>query len=206
MASDVIDDELRAFVEVPAGYATPERLSECLGGEISQTGCRLLLSSQRLHRRLSRHLSDHYSLPNTGDKAISLEDRSIALLAGDKLDELALRSGAVFWAGSIAAAIGKDEAVALQNHLGDEIITSALRHRDLSATPRPVGHPDTILDRVMEDGWKCFDAWLADTPPSIGMRVRLKLPETRPGQEGPEQDHVQLGARIVRRAVGDIDQ
>jgi hypothetical protein len=200
-----LDAEWQGFLDSPADYVAPERLSECLGGQISPTGCQLLLRSRRLQTRLSQRLVKHYRLTSTAKGGITEEDRAIALLAAEKFSELALRSGAVFWATSIAGAIGKKEAAVLHSRLGENVITCALRHRGLSAPGRPVGDAEAALEEIEADGWRCIHGWLADAPALIAARLRLKFADDLPGKKSVTPEHEELGAKIVRRVIGDID-
>lgn len=203
MVSETLDADWQEFLDNPASYATSDRLSESLDGDISSSGCRLLLSSGRLQGRLSRRLSSHFGLSDTA-LTLAAEDRSVALLSGEALEGLAVQCGAVLWANSIAGMIGKEDAAVLHGHLGDDTVASALGHRDLSAPPRPIGSLETIADRVRLDGWSCFYAWLAEMPQAVDARLRLKLPEDEWGTATLDPDHIQLGPSIVRRVIGEI--
>lgn len=201
MASGIVQAQWQNFLDEPARYAKADRLSQCFGAEISPSGCEFLLRSGRLRSRLSRRLIEHYQLPEPIDGALPDQDQRIALLAADELHDLALRSGAIFWSGSIAGIIEKERAAALQSQLGNEITTFSLRHRDLSARVQPLPPIDRLPSQVSTDGWLCFLGWLTVVPDAVSARVRLKFSNDALGGLVPAHEHLRLGPEIVRRAI-----
>ncbi|TGT60946.1 hypothetical protein, partial [Mesorhizobium sp. M2E.F.Ca.ET.166.01.1.1] len=115
----------QAFMSGLASYADAARLAECFDGTISEAACQRMLQSQRLHERLSKLLLERYWLSYADDEPSDELDRAIALSSGEELEELALRSGAIYWAGSLAAVIDGRQADALQAALGPDLCTFA---------------------------------------------------------------------------------
>ncbi|MER8606746.1 hypothetical protein NKH48_24045 [Mesorhizobium sp. M1233] len=128
-------------------------------------------------------------------------DRAIALSSGEELEELALRSGAIYWAGSLAAVIVGREAAALQAALGADLCAFALANRDLAGPIERLGPLEDISGRVYGDGLSCLGAWCQIMPGDTSMRVRLKLvPQELIHQPSAEQ-FAEVGPAIVRRAM-----
>jgi hypothetical protein len=193
--------EWRTFTSNPAGYADVARLAQCFDGAIGEAACQRMLQSQRLHERLSELLLDHYGLSGVVSNEPADEvDRAIALSSGEELEELALRSGAIYWAGSLAAVIDGREAAALQAALGADLCTFAVANRDLAGPMQPLEPLEDIHGRVYADGLSCLGAWCQAMPGDTSMRVRLKL---MPHElvDRTAAPFVETGPAIVRRAM-----
>lgn len=201
MDSSALDVRWWRFLNEPSAYVGADRLAACFGGEISLPGCKNLLAAGRLRQRLSRRLVEHYRLPEPEEVVVANEDREVALLDSDQLGDLALRSGAIFWSASLAAIIEKEKAAALQAELGSEVAIFCLRHRDLSASVRPLPSLAELLDRVNSDGRLCFHAWLSSMPGAVSARISLKLSGGMAAKQVLTAEHKQSGPAIVRRAI-----
>ncbi|MDX8477468.1 SctK family type III secretion system sorting platform protein [Mesorhizobium sp. VK24D] len=193
--------EWQAFISGLASYADAARLAECFDGTISEAACQRMLQSQRLHERLSKLLLEHYGLSCAADEPSDEVDRAIALSSGEELEDLALRSGAIYWAGSLAAVIDGREADALHAALGADLSTFAVANRDLAGPVRPLQPLEDIRRRVYADGLSCLGGWCQAMPGETGMRVRLKL---MPHEfvDRAAKPFVEAGPAIVRRAMG----
>ena len=105
-----------------------------------------MLRSQRLHQRLSVLLLDRYGLSGAVSNEPADEiDLAIALSSAEELEELALRAGAIYWAGSLAAVIDGRQAAALQAALGAEICAFAVANRDLAGPMQPLEPLEDIV-------------------------------------------------------------
>jgi type III secretion protein L len=166
----------REFLAEPAAYTHGAWLAACFGGALDARFCGQLASTARLRGRLSALITRHYALPPwTEAQSCHEADRAIAMLPGDHIDELARRSGAIYWAGSIAKAILAHEVEAFHNCLGRNLCTFALAQRDLAGPAQELETPDSLSLRVLADGWRCVGAWRQGLPESVGRRVLLKL-------------------------------
>ncbi len=190
----------QAFVSGLASYADAARLAECFDGAISEAACQRMLQSQRLHERLSKLLLEHYRLSCAVDEPSDELDRAIALSSREDLEELALRSGAIYWAASLAAVIDGREADALQVALGADLCTFAVANRDLAGPVQPLEALEDMRRRVYADGLSCLGGWCQAMPGETGRRVRLKL---MPHEfvDRTAKPFVECGPAIVRRAT-----
>lgn len=194
--------EWQTFMSNPAGYADAARLAQCFDGTISEAACERMLRSQRLHERLSELLLDRYGLGGAvSDEPADEVDRAIALSSGEELEELALRSGAIYWAGSLAAAIDGREAAALQAALGADLCTFAVANRDLAGPMQQLEPLEDIHRRVYADGLSCLGAWCQAMPGDTSMRVRLKLMPHELVDQTTAAPFAETGPAIVRRAM-----
>ncbi|RJT41313.1 hypothetical protein D3227_05800 [Mesorhizobium waimense] len=193
--------EWQAFISNPASYADAARLAECFDGTISEAACERMLHSARLHQRLSKVLLERYGLSCAVDEPADEVDRAIALSSSEELEELALRSGAIYWAASLAAVIDGREADALQAALGADLCTFAVANRDLAGPMRPLEQLEDMRSRVYADGLSCLSAWCQAVPGETSMRVRLKLMPHELVDQTPEP-FVEAGPALVRRAMG----
>ena len=191
-----------SFIDNPAGYAAPQRLAVCFDGAISATVCERMLATERLQARLSTLLVERHALAGSAADDSDDLDRDIALASADDLDELALRSGAIYWAGALAGIILAQKAAALHEALGEELCAFAVANRDLAGPVQSLDPVEGIRERVLADGWRCLSAWCDAVPAAIGMRVRLKLPPDDLIDAIPPLPFVETGPAIVRRAAG----
>lgn len=196
-------DSWSEFMESPAAYIDSGRLDDCFGNEFGAGLCERLRTSNRLRERMSAVVRAHYSLvPDVPQADCSDVDRKIALAPAAHLVEIAQRSGAVFWAGTIANVILARQVEALRRQLGDALYGYALAHRDLSGPAQALEPLDTIGSRLAQDGWRCFGAWCRALPAGVGARVRLKLATNISLEQDPEGPFREFGPPIVRRAAG----
>jgi hypothetical protein len=194
--------EWRSFVENPSRYADPRRLAACFGDAIGDAACERMLRSERLQTRLSKLLVEHHRLSGSMPVAEGDDiDRTIALMPAEDLDEIALRAGAIHWAGSFAGIILGQKAAALHEALGEELCAFAVANRDLAGPAQSLDPVEGVRERVVADGWRCLGAWCRAVPVAIGMRVRLKLPPDDLIDAMPVSPFAEAGPGIVRRAV-----
>ncbi|RAZ90913.1 hypothetical protein DPM33_11510 [Mesorhizobium hawassense] len=193
--------EWQAFISGPASYADAARLAGCFDGAVSDAACQRMLQSQRLHERLSKLLLEHYRLSGAADEPSDDVDRAIALSSGEELEDLALRSGAIYWAGNLAAVIDGREADALQAALGADLCTFAVANRDLAGPTRSLQPIEDIRSRVYGDGLSCLGGWCRAMPGETAARVRIKL---MPHEfvDRTAEPFIEAGPAIVRRAMG----
>lgn len=193
--------EWQAFLEDPSRYAEPQRLAACFDDAISDAACERLLRTERLQTRLSKLLIEHHRLLSMPAAQADDVDRTIALLPAEGLDEIALRAGAIHWAGVFAGIILGQKAAALQEALGVELIAFAVANRNLAGPAQSLGSVEGIRERVVADGRRCLGAWCHAVPAAIGMRVRLKLPPDDMIDAIPAPPFAEVGPGIVRRAA-----
>jgi len=193
--------EWLAFISNPASYTDAARLAECFGGAIGGAACERMRQSRRLQERLSKLLLKHYGLSCAVDEPADEVDRTIALLPGEELEELALRSGAIYRAGSIAAVIDGREAAALQAALGADICSFAVANRDLAGPVQSLEPLEEVYDSVHADGLSCLGAWCQTMPRDTSMRVRLKLMPHELVDQTAAAPFAEVGPAIVRRAM-----
>ena len=103
-------------------------------------------------------------------------DRIIALTSGERLTEIALRAGAIFWSSEIARVVLSKHVAMLHRQLGESICTLAIANRDLAGPVRRLRLVGDLIAMAKEDGWRCLSAWCHAQPQGVSMRVRLKLP------------------------------
>jgi hypothetical protein len=194
--------EWQAFMTSPADYADASRLVECFDGAIGESACGRMLQSRRLNERLSGILLDHYGLnPEVSDASADELDSAIALSSGEELEELALRAGAIYWAGSLAAVIDGREAAALQAALGADLCAFAVANRDLAGPLQSFDPAEDFHGRVYADGLSCLGAWCQAMPNETSMRVRLKLMPSESVDQPVDETFAEAGPAIVRRAM-----
>jgi hypothetical protein len=179
------------------------RLDACFDNEFGTALCDRLKASGRLQDRLASVIATHYALsPSIDPAAVSEIDQAIVLLSGAQLAEVAGRSGAIYWANTIANVILAPQVEVLHQQIGEEFCNFALAHRDLAGPESTVGSFNDIGERIIADGWRCLAAWGHALPNGLGMRVRLKLPATAELDTVPAPPFFQAGPAIVRRAAG----
>jgi hypothetical protein len=193
--------EWRSFMNEPAVYADPHRLAACLG-DVSEQACQRMLGTERLQARLSKLLGEHYRLTGSAEAVENGIDRIIALATARDLEEIALRAGAIYWAGALAGTILGPRATALHEALGADLCTFSLANRDLAGPLQPLDPVEGVRDRLLADGWRCVGAWCHAAPVSIGTRVRLKVPPGELIDGVPVPPFDEAGPGIVRRAAG----
>lgn len=186
----------------PSCYINELRLRACLEGSFSAAACRKLKASSRGQSRLSHVISARYLLAGWVDPEQCNEaDRVIALTSGERLAEIAMRAGAIFWSAEIAKVVQSKYAAVLYRQLGESICRSAIANRDLAG---PVGRLKLVRDlvaMVKEDGLRCLSAWCQAQPSGVSRRVRLKLPPAEAFDRAQRSPFVEVGPVIVRRAA-----
>ncbi|TIS79459.1 MAG: hypothetical protein E5W94_05310 [Mesorhizobium sp.] len=189
-------------MDEPAVYADPHRLAACLDYIVSEQACARMLGTERLQVRLSKLLEQHYRLSGFEQAVENEVDQIIALATATDLEEIALRAGAIYWAGALAGTILGPRATALHGALGAELCAFGLANRDLAGPLQPLDPVEGVRGRVLADGWRCVGAWCHASPISIGARVRLKLPPDELIDDLPARPFDEAGPGIVRRAAG----
>jgi hypothetical protein len=186
----------------PAAYIDATRLASCFVDEFSAAVCQRLTTSMRLRSRLSAIIHAHYVLGAwVAPEALSEIDRTIALSPTAQLSILAQRSGAIFWAGTIANVILSRQVETLHQQLGETLCSFALAHRDLSGPEQALEPLNDVGSRIARDGWRCVGAWCHALPVGVGARVRLKVAATDALDCPPEEPFHEVGPAIVRRAA-----
>ncbi|MGX9147813.1 SctK family type III secretion system sorting platform protein [Mesorhizobium sp. 128a] len=193
--------EWQAFVSNLASYVDAARLAECFDGTIGEAACVRMLQSRRLNERLSELLIERYGLSSAVEEPGDEVDRAIALSSGEELEELALRAGAIYWAGSLAAVIVGREAAAWQAALGADLCAFAVANRDLTGPMQQLEPLEDIYARVYADGLSCLGAWCQAMPGETSMRVRLKLVPHALVDQTAAEPFAETGPAIVRRAM-----
>lgn len=193
------------FVENPLSYIDDERLAHCFGGAVSADFCTKLKSNGRLKARLADVIKDHYWLPPIVAESGSDEnDLVIAVSSGDKLQEIVLRAGVIYWSAAIANTVLASDVTTLQAQIGEELCSYAIKHRDLSGPEKSASPVETMKDRIAESGWRCFAAWCETLDPGISARVRLKLPPNDILDSSPNSEFQETGPVIIRRAAAGV--
>jgi hypothetical protein len=191
------------FLKWPAPTMDGARLDACFDNEFGIALCDRLKASVRLQDRLASVVGTHYALnPSIDPVALGEIDQAIVLLSGRQLAAVARRSGAIYWANTIANVILAPQVEALHQQIGEEFCNFALAHRDLAGSESAVGSFKDIGERIIADGWRCLAAWGHVLPAGLGMRVRLKLPATAELDAVPAPPFLEIGPPIVRRAAG----
>ncbi|WP_048647047.1 hypothetical protein [Nitratireductor soli] len=198
---DAVDED-ELFRQLPSVYADPAWLVSCFGDAISRETARRLLATKRLQGRLSRLLADQHRLPTSiakGAPAMEEVDQAIAYASAEKLSEIAMKAGAVYWAATLARTISGREAAILRNELGAALCTLAVANKDLAGPEQPLEPLTRIRERIEADGWRCLVAWCEAVGQFVAARVRLKLPPQSPLAEPLVPCFATIGPLIVRR-------
>jgi hypothetical protein len=190
------------FMIAPAAYIDSSRLVPCFDSELSISLCERLTTSKRLRHRLSAIIHAHYSLgPFIPPEGCSDIDRAVALGPAAQLLILAERSGAIYWANTIANVILSRQVETLHQQLGEPLCGFALAHRDLSGPEQSLEPLHNVRARMVEDGWRCLSAWCQAVPAGVGARVRLKVAPMDALDRPPRGRFYEIGPSIVRRAA-----
>ena len=202
-ASSSQDAAWLSFMTEPARYIDPARFTAFFDGSVSPALSRQLQRNQRLQHRLSSLLHAHYKLDGAIDpQTLGDADKAVALATPDGLATLAVRAGAIYWSAAIASTVLAKAVTALQQQLGEALITYAMDHRDLAAPTRRSLEPlETVGERIQADGWRCLADWCDASPPGIALRVRLKLPPGSLADQPALPLFKDKGAAIIRRAA-----
>ena len=201
------DDEVgwQTFMRDPVGYIHPSQLARAFSGEIGPELAVALADCERLHGRISALVSERNALPPFPDDDATLpQDRAIATASPEALTLIITRAGAVFWASAIANAVRGRDVEALESRLGVELCRFALKHRELAGPREQQLEPfDTLLDRIVLDGWRCYAGWCEALPQAAGARARLRIPADIIA-DAASSSAPEIGAAIVRAAaIGD---
>jgi hypothetical protein len=201
-ASPPANAQWQSFMAEPALYIDPERFAAFFDGAVTLSLSEKLRENRRLQSRLSWLLRAHYQL----DSGIGLEtldeaDMTIALADPRVLESIALRAGAIYWSSAIAGTVLAKAVNALHQHLGEELLGYAIAERALGGPVQSLEPLETVGERIMDDGWRCFAEWCDATPRAIALRVRLKLPQGSIGDQPAPPEFKGKGAAIFRRAA-----
>ncbi|MFC7399045.1 SctK family type III secretion system sorting platform protein [Chelatococcus sp. GCM10030263] len=201
MADPVTQDAWRIFGTEPVRHAHPAWLAASLSPGVTLGICARLSAEPRFHDRLSAQLAAHAALPPWGEiEPDNPLDREIALVSRDALEELVTAAGAVIWADALARRVRREEAAAVRDRLGEDVVRFALANRELAIPGRPVEDIDELCGQIGEDGWRCYAAWCAAQPPAIGKRAVMKCDPVRVSATLPEPLR-KAGPAIIRRAA-----
>ncbi|MCR4264837.1 hypothetical protein [Nitratireductor sp. ZSWI3] len=198
-------DQQELFLWQPSRYADPARLISCFGGAVDLETGKRLLATRRLDKRLSRLLTERFHLPPPAlqdNRSIDEADWPVACAPADRLAEIAIRAGAVYWAATLARTISGREATALREQLGAALCSLAVANKDLAGPQQPLDPLETVRQRVEADGWVCLAAWCEAAGPVVASRVRLKLPPQNPLEAPAAPAFAEIGPLIVRRVAG----
>jgi hypothetical protein len=186
----------------PDRYINEHRLAACLDGCFPAEACDKLKASSRLQDRLSDIIRSRYLLTGWIDPEQCNEaDRVIALASGERLTEIAIRAGAIFWSTEIARVVLSKHVAILHRELGESTCTFAVANRDLAGPVRRLKLVGDLIALAREDGWRCLSAWCHAQPQGVSMRVRLKLPPLATFDRAPRRPFIEAGPAIVRRAA-----
>lgn len=167
----------RTFMDEPSSYIDEGQLPGALGGEIGPDLARRLRGSDRLAARLSALIAARAGLPDAiAEDTIGADDYKIATIPADQLGPVVLRAGAILWSGAIANAVRGREVAAIEAALGGELRSFAIEHRAPGGIDSPLEPYDTLRERIMTDGWRCYAGWCDAAVPAVGSRARLKMP------------------------------
>jgi hypothetical protein len=190
----------QSFMSEPASYIDEGQLAHALGNEVGTELAKRLRGSSRLAKRLSALISEREGLPpQIGPDALSADDRKIATTAPDQLGAIVLRAGAILWSGAIANAVRGREVAAIEAALGSELRSFAIEHRAAGGIDRPLEPFETLRERIMADGWRCYAGWCDAVPPAVGLRASLKMPASP--DFAPSDLYSEVGPAIMRLAA-----
>jgi hypothetical protein len=202
MAARESDADWRFFLQDAAGHIDASRLAACFDGAVPASLSQQMLENERLRTRLSALVQTQYELDGGIDpQGLDGADRIVAMAGLHDLASLVLRAGAIWWSGAIAGTVLAKAVAALQQQLGDELVSYAIGQRDLTGPAQSLEPLDSVGERIEADGWRCLAAWCDAAPAGLGTRVRLRLPEgTLADQPAPEAFR-DKGIAIIRRAA-----
>ncbi len=202
MATPAPDAHWRLFLKEPARHIDASRLAACFDGVVPASLSQQMLENERLRTRLSALVQTHYALDGGIDpQTLEDADRIVAMASLHQLASLVLRAGAIWWSGAIAGTVLAKAVGALQQQLGDELVSYAIGQRDLTGPMQSLEPLDGVGERIEADGWRCLAAWCDAAPAGLGTRVRLRLPVgTLADQPAPEA-FKDKGVAIIRRAA-----
>lgn len=192
----------QTFINEPASYVDDGRLSAALGGEIGPELAQRLRGCERIGARLSALIVQRQGL--SGDvraDGIAAEDRKIAVALPDELLEIVLRAGAILWSSAIANAVRGREAAAVDAAIGADIRSFAIAHRAPGSVDKVLEPFDTLRDRILIDGWRCYAGWCEAMPVNIGQRARLKMPADDDAAAEPAGLYTEVGPAVIRLAA-----
>lgn len=199
MRSNTLDSaSVHSFEDLPGLYVHPERLREWLPDLPAEIG-QSLLGCSRLVPRLSRLIAQHYQLPSL-DRSESV-DLAIAMLDLAALQRVSRLSGAIFHGRQLRTQIARTVIAELLSGLDDQAYHLAATYAEL-APPLDESQESGSLPTgasILQDGRRCFRAWLNAIPESIAKRVALKFPHDFETDSLPPECKL-YGPDIVRAA------
>ena len=192
----------QTFMSEPASYVADDRLAITLGGEVGPSLAKHLRGCGRLTARVSALIIQRGGLPAPIEpEELGADDRKIATASPDQLTSIVLRAGAILWSGAIANAVRGREVAAIEAALGAELRSFAIEHRTPGGLDRTLEPFDTLKQRVMEDGWRCYVGWCEAMPPAVGLRARMKMPGDPDPVAGDAALYSSVGPAILRLAA-----
>jgi hypothetical protein len=192
----------QAFINEPASYVDDSRLPAALGGEIGADLAQRLRGCERVGTRLSALIVQRHGLSeNVSADGMAAEDLKIAVAPSDALRQIVLRAGAVLWSSAIANAVRGREAAAIDAAIGDGVRSFAIAHRAPGGVDKVLEPFDTLRERIMADGWRCYAGWCDAMPVAIGERARLKMPAEADAATAPASLYTEVGPAVIRLAA-----
>lgn len=191
----------QAFMSEPGSYIDDGQLPHAVGNEVGAELAKRLRASPRLAGRLSALISEREGLPPPiAQDGLSPDDRKIATIPTRELGAIVLRAGAILWSGAIANAVRGREVAAIEAALGGQLRSFAIEHRAPGGIDKPLEPFETLLERIMADGWRCYAGWCDAMPPAVGLRACLKMP-LDPHLASATDLYSEVGPAIMRLAA-----
>jgi hypothetical protein len=202
-ASQNPDADWQAFIKEPIRYIDAARFAACFDGAVAPAAADRLRENPRLQGRLSALVQARYGLAGwTEAETLSAADRAVALATPEELAALALRAGAIYWSSTIAGTVLARAVNALQQQLGEDLVSYAMGQRDLAGPVQSLEPLDDVRSRIEADGWRCLAAWCDAAPPGITSRVRLRLQQGSIADQPAPPQFKDIGPALIRRAAG----
>ncbi len=190
---------LQRFEAHPADYVNPERVYEFLP-DIPVALAKSMLARPRFSSRLSRVIGGRYSLDALLEREPS-EDLAIARLQLDDLTKVQHLAGAIYHREELRTQISKDVLAELLEGLGGWGYRVAVEYT--AAHPvselQDTGPIKLTKADLVEDGGRCFIAWLRSLHPQLANRVQLRFPRDFDLNAVP-LGLIEIGADMTRTA------
>lgn len=170
----------------------PARLAALFTPPLPEAVVTRLLAEPRFANRIDALAG--LSPAEAGDPA----DLRLLALGRAALDALAPRAGIVLHARPLLREIRGPVIAALTARFGEDALTEARRHPDLSDDVPEM--PEA--DRIEADGRSCLAAWIADLPPDLHRRAMLLWPDDGAVPARGDARTDARGPAILRRLAG----